>query len=171
MKSRNPSIFIRYLALLILIFSTPIIYKIFTPLTIYPTLAIIKLFINQTTLIQNTIILNQQTAIEIIPACIAASAYLLLLILNLSIPIKPIKRLYTLLLSFTLFLTLNILRISTLSILAYNNFPFFDITHKLLWYLGSTIFVIAIWFLTIKLFKIKTIPFYTDIKYLLRDIQ
>src|SRR3989344_8524927 len=121
MKYNNLSIFLRYIILLISLFLTSIIYRIFTPLTIYPSLIIIKLFFTQTTLIQNTIIINQQTLIEIIPACIAASAYLLLLVLNLSIPLKPIKRLYSLSLSIILLLMLNILRISTLSVLAYNN--------------------------------------------------
>jgi exosortase/archaeosortase family protein len=107
-------------------------------------------------------------AIEIIGACIAGSAYSLLLILNLSVPnIKIKQRIKLLLFSFSSLLIINILRIFILSVLFVQGISFFDITHKLFWYAGSTIFVVAIWFTGIKLFKIKEIPFYSDIKYLL----
>ena len=39
----------------------------------------------------------------------------------------------------------------------------FDITHKIFWYSLSILFVVGIWFLEVKLFKIKSIPFYSDI--------
>ena len=42
----------------------------------------------------------------------------------------------------------------------------FDITHKLFWYFGSIIFVVGIWFIEVKYFKLKEIPFYSDIKLL-----
>lgn len=164
-------IFIRYLVLLTLILLYPIIYKIFTPLTIYPTLTLLKLFFSNVSLSQNTVIINFQTPIEIIPACIAASAYLLLLILNLTTPMALKKRIYTLLFSFIALLILNILRISLFSVLTYQNFSLFDITHKLSWYFLSTLFVIGIWFLTIKIFKIKQVPIYSDTKYLLKNIH
>ena len=71
----------------------------------------------------------------------------------------------------TIVYALNILRIFFLSILTINNSQFFDFAHKLFWYLLSTIFVIGIWFLTIKIFKIKSIPGYTDIKYFAKNIK
>ena len=165
-KNYNPfSILIRYLILLGLMFSLPLIYKIFTPLTIYPTIFLLKLFY-QVSYLNSMIILNSKTIIYIIPACIAGSAYLLLLILNLSLPMSLKKRIRTILFSLTLLLSLNILRIFSLSILYYNSFRFFDITHKLFWYGLSTLFVILIWFYTVKKFNIKEIPIYTDLKYL-----
>ena len=162
----NPfNILIRYLILLGLMFSLPLIYKILTPLTIYPTIFLLKLFY-QVSYLNSMIILNSKTIIYIIPACIAGSAYLLLLILNLSLPMSLKKRIRTILFSLTLLLSLNILRIFSLSILYDNSFRFFDITHKLFWYGLSTLFVILIWFYTVKKFNIKEIPIYTDIKYL-----
>lgn len=162
----NPfNILIRYLILLGLMFSLPLIYKILTPLTIYPTIFLLKLFY-QVSYLNSMIILNSKTIIYIIPACIAGSAYLLLLILNLSLPMGLKKRIRTILFSLTLLLSLNILRIFSLSILYDNSFRFFDITHKLFWYGLSTLFVILIWFYTVKKFNIKEIPIYTDIKYL-----
>jgi hypothetical protein len=44
----------------------------------------------------------------------------------------------------------------------------FDIAHKFLWVIGSVIFVVGIWFITLKLFKIEEIPFYSDLSYLLK---
>jgi len=162
----NPfNILIRYLILLGLMFSLPLIYKILTPLTIYPTIFLLKLFY-QVSYLNSMIILNSKTIIYIIPACIAGSAYLLLLILNLSLSMSLKKRIRTILFSLTLLLSLNILRIFSLSILYDNSFRFFDITHKLFWYGLSTLFVILIWFYTVKKFNIKEIPIYTDIKYL-----
>lgn len=164
-NSHNDIFFIpvRYLILFFLMFSLPLIYKIFTPLTIYPVVWLLKLFY-ETSLSGNFIIINLKTVIEIIPACIAGSAYLLLLILNLTVSMKFLKRIYSILLSFLLLLILNILRIFLLSILYHNNFTYFDITHKFFWYFLSTVFVIGIWFFIVKIFSIKEIPVYTDFK-------
>ena len=171
MKSKLTVLF-RYLILLFLIlFSLSYFYKILTPLTIYPTITLLKIFFNQVSLSQNIIIIDSKTAIEIIPACISASAYLLLLILNLTTPMSLKKRICTLLFSFILLLTLNIFRITLFSILACYNFSLFDLTHKISWYFLSTIFVIAVWFSTVKLFKIKQIPVYSDIKKFIKNYQ
>jgi hypothetical protein len=59
------------------------------------------------------------------------------------------------------------LRIFILSILFVSGISFFDFAHKSFWYVGSIVFVVLIWFLGVKLFKIESIPFYSDIKFLL----
>ena len=71
-----------------------------------------------------------------------------------------------LLFSFSSLLILNILRIVGLSLLYVEHSSSFDIIHKLIWYAGSTIFVIGIWFLELKLFRVSQIPFYEDLKFL-----
>ena len=159
--------FIRYLILIIIaIPNLWIFYKIFTPLTIYPVFFLLSLFY-KAELIKNIIII-QDISIALIPACIAGSAYYLLTILNLSIPeIKINKRIKMLLFGFVLLLILNILRIVLLSIFAINNSNLFNIAHLFFWYFLSTLFVAGIWFLEITIFKIKQIPFYSDIKYIL----
>ena len=162
---------IRYLALLILMFSTPIIYSIFFPLTLYPVVFLLKIFTNVSLEANNMLILGNNTFIQIVPACIAASAYLLLLMLNLAVPMKGKIRIYSILLSFSILLILNILRIIVLSLLYQNNFIFFDFTHKLFWYGLSTIFVVAIWFSIVKIFKIKGIPIYSDLKFIYTQIK
>ena len=164
-------IFLRYVILLGLIFSLPLIYKIFTPLTLYPVAGLLDLFYESVSISQNFISIGFDIMIELIPACIAGSAYLLLLILNLSVSMKLKKRIYSILLSFAILLSLNILRIFFLAVLYYNQSLFFNITHKLFWYGLSTLFVVGIWFLMVKIFTIKQIPVYSDFKYLIKGIK
>jgi len=160
----------RYILLLGLVISLPLIYKILTPITIYFTGFLLKLFY-QVSIMKEIIMVNLKTIIEISPACVAGSAYLLLLILNLSTPMKIKTRIYSVLFSIILLFLINVLRIFILSILLVNNFKYFDLTHKLFWYGLSTLFVVGIWFLSIKLFKIKEIPVYSDMKNLIKDIR
>jgi len=162
-------ILFRYLILLILALSLALFYKILTPLTIYSTAGLLKIFYQVS--VSGDIISVSNIFIQIIPACVAGSAYLLLLILNLLTPMKLKQRIYTILFSIIILFILNILRIFFLTILLVNDFEFFDFTHKLFWYVLSTIFVVGIWFLTAYLFKIKKIPIYSDFKYLIKEIK
>lgn len=163
------NIFIRYVILLIAAFpNLYLFYLIFTPLTIYPVYFLLNLFFNSSIIGEK--IIFEHIRIELVNACIAGSAYYLLLILNLATP-KIKKRLKLIVMSFLIFLILNILRIFFLSLLLYFNADFFDITHKVFWYFFSTIFVVTIWFFQVKKFKIKNIPFYSDIKYFSKLIK
>lgn len=168
-KERNIlHIFIRYLILVVLEIFFPF-YKIFLPLTIWPVYFLLSIFYNVS--IIGSIILVSGAKIEIVNACVAGSAYYLLLILNLTTSMKSKQRIYSLLFSFFSLFILNILRIFSLSILYIEDFVLFDITHKLFWYFLSTGFVVGIWFLTVWLFKIKNVPVYSDIKMLIRFIN
>ncbi|MDD5191548.1 MAG: pacearchaeosortase [Candidatus Nanoarchaeia archaeon] len=160
---------IRYIVLLGLMFTLPLIYKILTPLTVYSTGFLLKLFYQVS--VSKDMIILPNILIQIIPACVAGSAYLLLLILNLTLPMKPKIRFYSLLFSIPVLFIVNVLRIFVLSVLLAENSQFFDFTHKIFWYILSTVFVIAIWFFTAYLFKIKEIPIYSDIKYLISNIK
>lgn len=160
-------IFVRYFALIAVSFpSLWIFYFIFAPLTIYPVFYLLSLFF-ETILIKNVVIINNEVPIELIRACIAGSAYYLLLILNLSIPnIEIKKRIKMILISFAALLLINVSRIVLLSFIFLGSFAIFVAAHQFLWYFMSTIFVVAIWFSEVKLFKIKGTPFYSDFKFL-----
>ena len=164
-------ILVRYLILVaVAIPNLYIFYLVFTPLTIYPVYFLLNLFF-KVSLINTTLLINN-LSIKLISACIAGSAYYFLLILNLSTPkIKTNKRIKMIFWAFFFLLIVNILRIFFLSILAINDFSFFDITHKIFWYFLSIIFVIGIWFTQVKLFKIRKIPFYSDIKQIYISIK
>jgi len=171
-KSFVYSIFIRYLILVLT--ALPhlwIFYFVFAPLTVYPVYIILSIFFNAA-LSGSAIFIGNLSPTEIVDACVAGSAYYLLLIFNLSIPnIKTSKRLKMIGFAFLSFLIINILRIVILSAIFVLNPSIFDISHKLSWYLGSIILVVGIWFLEVKTFKIREIPFYTDVKSLLKHIK
>lgn len=171
MKNNIKSIILRYLILVLAALpGMGIFYLIFSPLTIYPVFWLLNLFLEtsfcQACTIPHTILINQ-FRIEIIGACIAGSAYYFLLILNLATPkIKTKQRLKMLIGGFLVFLIMNILRIFFMSLMYVNSSNLFDFAHKAIWWVGTTIFVLAIWFVEVKIFKIKEIPFYSDIRFL-----
>ena len=161
----------RYILLIIIGLPGPyLFYLIFTPLTIYPVYAILKLVYSSALLESNVLVINSHS-ISLIPACIAGAAYYLVLILNLATPMNLRIRVKSLLFTFISFLFLNILRIVIFSALFLGGFELFDIAHKTVWYLGSTLLVVAIWFSAVYAFKIGTIPFYTDFKTLFSYVR
>ena len=165
-------IFTRYLILvLVALPGLWIFYFVFTPLTIYPIYLFLNLFFD-VVLLGKIILINDRIPIEFIRACIAGSAYYLLLVLNLSTSkINSKNRVKMIIFSFASFLLIYILRIVILIFLFMYGFAFFDITHKLFWYFMSVVFVIGIWFVQVKIFKIKEIPFYSDLKFLYKKIK
>ena len=189
------SIILRYLLLIILgLGGLFLIYLIATPLTIYPVLNILDAqyganlisssttkvcdtatsmlpFLSSLACIKTTIFFKGYYA-SIIPACIAGSAYYLLLILNLTTPMEKKKRVKSLFFILISFLILNILRIVIFAnIYANKGFDFFAIAHTATWYFGSTILVLLIWFGNVLKFKIHNIPVYTDVKSIARLIK
>lgn len=170
-KEMLKSIFVRYILLIILpLNGLFIFYLILTPLTLYPLYSLFYCFFDTILNFGKSIIYVQSVPIEIINACIAGSAYYLLLIFNLSTPnIKLSKRAKMIFFSFLTFLLVNILRIFILSMMYIYHSPIFEIVHKLTWYAGSVVLVIIIWFYQVKKYKIKEIPFYSDLKFLYKN--
>ncbi len=140
-------------------------YLIFTPLTVYPFYFLISSFF--AAVLKGTTVYVGSVPVEIIKACVAGSAYYLMLIFNLSTPgIKISKRLKMIFYAFFMFLIANVLRIFFLTILYINQSAFFDAFHKLSWYAGSVVLIIAIWFYQVKFYNIREIPFFSDLKFL-----
>ena len=145
-----------------------VFYLIFTPLTLYPAYLVLSLFYS-VSLEKTTLIVNG-TIINLIGACVAGAAYFLLLMLNLSTP-NIRKRGLVLLFEMSSFLMLNLLRIIILSALFMADFSYFMQAHLISWHLLSGLFVFVIWIITIKMFKIKEIPFYSDFLFLKKLIK
>lgn len=168
-SQKTKDIILRYILLLIV--SIPGFYFfqwIFQPLTEYPVYWILN-FIYGATLDGSTVLIEGVLPIEIVGACVAGSAYLLFLILNLSTPnIGYLKRLKLLGVAFGSFLIINILRILVLSFMIVAESSSFDFVHSFFWYFLSTIFVVGVWFFEVKKFNIKDVPFYSDIRFLLK---
>ena len=161
---------IRYLLLIVLaIPNLFILYAIFTPLTIKPISFLLTIFTRAD--ITGDLILFDNFTIQLIPACIAGSAYYLLLVLNLSTPMKLKTRLNSIVFLLLSFLILNIIRILLFTALAFFGFQYFGFAHEIAWYFGSTLLIIIIWFVNVKLFKIKEIPVYSDVSSLFSQIK
>jgi len=164
-------IVIRYILTLIITIYHSIFYTIFSPLTVYITYYLLKLFTNPI-LTSSTITFNSHS-FTFIPACTAASAYLLLTILILTTKkIKSLTRIKMFLLGSLSILTLNIARILIL-MFTYNNIgeTAFNTVHLFFWHILSTVFVVLIWLALINIYKIKSIPIYSDFKHLLKQLK
>ncbi|MBU0761369.1 MAG: pacearchaeosortase [Nanoarchaeota archaeon] len=161
----------RYVLLILLGFSKlKLFYLVFTPLTVYPVFWFLSAFYSNASLLVANLIFFGGIYVQIIPACVAGAAFYLLFILNLTTPMKAGKRIKSLIFLVIAFLFLNITRILIFSSLAITGSDYFDIAHELTWYFGSTLIVVLIWFVNVWLFRIKTIPVYTDMKNVYREI-
>jgi len=159
-------LFARYLAILLIgLGNLYVIYKVLTPLTIHILNIILSIFTNTT--IYGSIIHLQKMgiAVEIVSACVAGSAFYLLFLLIMSTAgIKPETRTKAIITAFAMLFALNILRI--LALIPIVTTTYFETIHWISWHLISIIFVVAIWFSVVKIYKIKKIPIYSDIKYI-----
>lgn len=160
---------LRYIILLIIALNLNLIYSILTPVTLHLSNIVLSFFYE--TIIDNNSIFIDTFEIKLIPACIAGSAYLLLIILNLSTEMSFFKRIKSLSFIIISFLLINSLRITFLTYLFKESFTYYNLTHEITWYLGSTLILVVIWFINIKLFKINNIPIFTDVKYLFSQIK
>ena len=173
-KSSFMSIIIRYSLLLLLgLGSLWFLNLIITPLTIGLTYYILGLLVSSSLsgVSINLLFSDSSLTIILVDACIAVSAYYLLIILNLSTPMgskKHVKSLSFTLLAFYLF---NVLRIVIFSLILHVNFNLFVSLHLFFWYIMSFLVVSGLWFLTVKLFSIDNIPFFDDIKLLFSAIH
>jgi exosortase/archaeosortase family protein len=158
----------RYMFILALVLTN--FLSLFLPfLTIKVSYFIINIFTSAT--LYGNIIYFQEQAVEIVSACVAISAYYFLLILNFSVPMPPKKRIYALLYSFTALFMINILRIVIFSFILLASKELFKTMHFIFWFGLSSIIVVLIWFSEAKIFKIKEIPVYSDIKLFLKAIK
>lgn len=168
-KKSLKDIFYRYSILILLsIFGVFIFQSLFQIVTVYPSFFLFNIFYNVNLINGNLINFSGKfISLAIIGPCVAGSAYLLLTILNLSVPnIKIKKRLKLLLLSYLSFLLVNLVRIFFIGIFFVEKLTWADIVHKFFWYFGSIVAVIVIWFVQVWRNKIKDIPFYSDLKFL-----
>ncbi len=160
------NIFVRYLLIVVAAANGLwIFYKIFSPLTLYPVYWILSLFF-QVSIFPEELLLLIDMSLEIwlVKACIAGAAYYLLFALNLSVPkINPVKRIKMVLFAFSSLLGFNLIRIILMAFLYYYGFAYADAIHLIFWYGLSIVAVVGIWFLEVKLFRIKQIPVYSDL--------
>ncbi|MBT4175073.1 pacearchaeosortase [Candidatus Woesearchaeota archaeon] len=164
---KNLDLPIRYvLAVLVGIFYQ-IFYWIFSPWTLHSTYWILNLVYD--VVLEGNLISFDSVTFALIPACTAATAYLLLTMLILvTRGIKLLTRIKIWIYGCLLILVFNTLRIFLL-IWIYVTFGqnYFDALHLMFWHVVSTVVVILIWIGLTKKYKVKGIPVYSDLKYIL----
>lgn len=156
-------IFVRYTIIVLAgLGNLYIFYKILTPATVW-TVAIILGIFSEVSVIGTTIIFSLNK-IQIVPACVAGAAFYLLFLLSLSTAdIKIKKRVYLVFSTLFFLFILNISRI--LILILFIETPYFETLHWIFWHLVSTIFVVGVWLTAVKVFKIESIPIYSDLRF------
>jgi exosortase/archaeosortase family protein len=158
-------IFARYVFVFLLALGNfYVFYKILTPLTILSVSQTIALF--RDVVVVGDMIYTVSTRIQIVEACVAGTAFFLMFLLVFSTAnINLLKRIYALIFSLLLLFLSNYLRIVFL--IAITDNLYFEFIHWILWHFVSVILVVGIWFFVIYLFKIDSVPIYSDVKYLM----
>ena len=156
---------LRVIAALLLVNSYQLIYKILIPLTLYPSYYVIKALGFEATLSGLQILANSHI-LTFIPACAAASAYILLgvlILLTKNIKLKTGLKMFFL--GSLIILVANIIRIDALIIILLKGGQnYFETLHLFIWKVLSSIFVAGVWIYLVKRYKIKEIPLISDIK-------
>lgn len=160
-----PLIFFRYLFILLVgLGNLRVFYWIFSGPTINVTYFFLHLISPSSILFRDSILFNS-VYITLSQACIAGSAYYLLFILVFSLPkMKVIKRIVLLCSLYGIFFMINVIRIVTFANFAEGKL--FNTLHLFSWYFLSTLLIIFIWFLVLKTFKVKGVPFYSDFHFI-----
>ena len=163
---------IRYFIILLLsINALFIIYYVMSPITYYLSLLFLGLIGSTQGFFLEKLIVFNGLSISLVDACVAGAAYYLLLVLCLTTQMNSVKRLKAIFFSCGLFLVINVFRITIFSLLAVNGSNYFGSLHLLTWYFLSVIIVVGVWLTTIRIFVIKGIPVWDDIKRLLKIIK
>ena len=141
---------------------------ILTPITI----SLLKI-INFNIQVNNNIFIINNIHLIFIPACAAISAYYLIFILTIFTKDLSLKKsLMILATGFSLILAMNLFRIEILFFILNNyGIDLFNKVHLLFWDIVSTVYVALVWIFIINRFKIKNIPFYSDIKELTKKFK
>ena len=153
----------------VLCFIPVIVFEfIFTPITIYGVYFLLKPF--NPAVIGNIMTVNG-IPFTFIDACIAPYAYYLIFILALSTKDLELKtRIKIIIFGFILVLAMNYFRIALLVGLTVKyGFSVFNSVHLFFWKFLSWFYVTLVWIFLVKLYKIKSIPVYSDFKYLFKQ--
>ena len=139
---------------------------ILTPITL--KLSYITLLYYNPILISADVMVINGIPFSFIEACIATSAYyliILLVLLTKEITLK--QRIKLIFIGSLLILLMNLLRIFILIFVTVNyGFYWFEIIHLAFWKFVSGIYIALVWILLVRYYKIKSVPVYDDIKYL-----
>lgn len=155
-------------AILLLTFPINIFYVLFSKITLFSSLPFLYL-LGYSFNVKGYVLFLEGQSLEFVSACVATSAYYLLtLLVLLTKDVKFKDRVSMMLSGYFLILLMNVIRIDVLLyFLVELGENWFESFHIIFWHFVSSIYVAAVWvFLTYK-FKIKSVPVYSDFKFLL----
>ena len=146
-------------------------YLVLSPLTLHLSYFFFSLFHPLSALAGNTIE-TATASFEFIPACVATAAYVLLaFLILLTKDISPAERLQMFVYGSLGILAFNILRIELLLFTYFRLNASFDALHLFVWKFMSTAFVVILWLVLARIYRIKSVPVYSDVKYILGLIR
>jgi exosortase/archaeosortase family protein len=164
MDKRFVSLVVRYVLLLVVGFNLPFFYGLLLRFTVVVSSFVFSLF--SSPLVVDNFIRLPFVVLEIIPSCVAGSAFYLLLVLSFSLGSTSwSKRLLVFFFSASLLFLFNVFRIVILAFLGSSNF--FPVLHWLFFTFLSTVVVVLLWLFALRLFSVSAIPFWTDVGLLL----
>ncbi|MBI2105521.1 pacearchaeosortase [Candidatus Woesearchaeota archaeon] len=154
------------------IISYQFLNKIFYNATIYFPYFFMKLINFQVIMIRPYLV-TQNNYIRFSEACAAVSAYfLLLLLIVFTMDMKLKARTKIFLIGSLIIFSANMIRILLLIfILEKKGFNAFQQVHDVFWIIFGSIIVALTWIFLTRFYKIKSIPIYTDVKYLLKQTK
>jgi exosortase/archaeosortase family protein len=170
-KNEVLGLILRYGLIFLSVFLIPLFYVILKPLTVYCLYFIMQFFykVGVNGNILGFFVSGNLFNVEIIDACVAGSAFFLLLILNLSTKnLGVLKRIWLFLFEAALLFLFNLIRLLVIIPLYLNGSALFPIVHELFWYVLSIAFVVLIWLFGAWVFRIREIPVYSDICWIIR---
>lgn len=136
---------------------------LFTQVTIYTVYYLLHYF--NPIMISNLLIVKT-SKFEFVDACIVPYAYYFFWVLCLFTKDIILKtRIKMIVYGFAMIFVMNILRIIFVIWLDINyGLIWFNIIHMFIWHFISGVYVALVWIILVKIYKIKSIPFYSDIK-------
>jgi len=154
--------------LVLLFLPAALLSFILTPLTVYAVKYL--LFAYAPVVTDRSLVINN-IGFNFVEACIATYAYLFLWYLCLLTKgIKLITRTKIIVYGFLLIFLMNIFRIVLLIILGVDyGFYWFNVVHLFFWKFLSGVYVALVWIFLVKIYNIKGIPVYDDLKTLYKD--
>lgn len=163
------SFVLRYSLLLsVLLLSLEPLTFVLRPLTVYGVQGVLGVRGYESTLLAGNTLFIEGQYISLITACIAPSAFFILLLLCLTLPGKRKDYLRWVGMSWGLLFLVNITRIIILASVALEGYDLFETAHAFFWYIGNALFILAIWASVVLTYKIRAIPIYTEWHHLYR---
>ena len=146
-------------------------YMILSPLTLHWSYFFFNIFHPMSALLGNTI-QTETASFEFIPACVATAAYILLaFLILLTKDISPGERLQMFVYGSLGILAFNIIRIELLLLTYFSLNASFDSIHLFVWKFMSTAFVVLLWLVLARVYNVKSIPVYSDVKHIIGMIR